>query len=251
MKPLIGITPSPTLDTLPHGTFLRHAMNAAYVDAVVEAGGVAIVVPPQANNLPTLLDRLDGVLLSGGGDIAPERYGDGRVHPKTYGVSPARDEFELRLARSAIERDLPLLGICRGIQVLNVALGGTLIQDIGDEHPADPPVTHRQQEAGLAADDIGHRVAFRGGPVAALFGASDVGVNSFHHQAIDRLAADLMSAGESADGIVEAVVLPDRAFVVAVQWHPELMVRRHDEQRRLFLALVAAAAVRQPEAALA
>lgn len=87
--------------------------------------------------------------------------------------------------------------------------------------------------------------------MAALFEAPDVGVNSFHHQAIDRLAADLTVAGESADGIVEAVVLPDRAFVVAVQWHPELMFRRHDEQRRLFSALVAAAAVRQPEAALA
>lgn len=242
MKPLIGITPSPTVDVLPHGTFRRHAMGAGYVDAVAEAGGVPVIVPPQPDNLATLLAVLDGVLLSGGGDVEPWRYGAGHVHDTTYGLDPERDAFELALARAAIDRDLPLLGVCRGIQVLNVALGGGLIQDVDAEHDAAVPIGHRQQEVGIPADEAGHPVALQTPSLVELFGGNELGVNSFHHQAIGRLADGLVAAAFSPDGIVEAVVLPERRFVLGLQWHPELMFRRHERQRRPFGALVEAAA---------
>lgn len=251
MQPIIGITPSPTLDALPHGTFARHAMGASYVDAIVEAGGVPIVVPPQPANLAPLLDLLDGVLLSGGGDIEPSRYGADRVHSTTYGLNPERDAFELELARAAVDRDLPLLGICRGIQVLNVALGGSLLQDVADEHAAPVRVRHRQQEAGLTADAIGHPVALAESTLRAIFTTDELGVNSFHHQAIDRLAPELLPAALAPDGVVEAAPLPGRRFAIGVQWHPELMFRRHDLHRRLFAAFVTAAAASEGNATAA
>jgi gamma-glutamyl-gamma-aminobutyrate hydrolase PuuD len=241
MKPVIGITPTPSVETLSHGTFARHVMGVAYVDAVLEAGGVPLVLPPQPDNIGALLEVVDGVLLSGGADVEPWRYGDDRLHPATYGLDPTRDDFELALGRAAIERDLPLLGICRGIQVLNVLHGGTLIQDVPTEYESPTPVQHRQQEVGVPADEVGHRVFVADPRLRELFAAEDVGVNSFHHQGIDRLAPGLEAAARSADGLVEAVVLPARRFVVGVQWHPELMFRRHEAQRRPFAALVEAA----------
>lgn len=250
MSPIIGITPSPTTDDMPHGTFRRHAMAAAYIDAVVDAGGIPIVIPPQLANVSSLLDLLDGLLLSGGGDIEPWRFGADHVHPTTYGLDPERDAFELELTHAAIDRDLPLLGICRGIQVLNVALGGTLLQDVGDG-ASTGTVPHRQHTRGLSAHDIGHQVSLDQTPFRAIYPETNIGVNSFHHQAIDRLAPNLLAAAHASDGIVEAVVLPDRQFAVGVQWHPELMVGRHAEQRRLFAALVSAAAARRRVGAVA
>jgi len=242
MKPVIGITSTPSVETLSHGTFARHVMGAAYVDAVLDAGAVPLVLPPQPDNIAPLLEIVDGVLLSGGADIEPWRYGAAHVHAATYGLDPARDAFELALGQAAIERDVPLLGICRGIQVLNVLRGGTLIQDVPTEHESPTPVQHRQQAVGLAADEIGHPVFLEDDRLKVLFAAEEVGVNSFHHQAIDDLAPGLTVAGRAPDGLAEAVVLPDRRFVVGVQWHPELMFRRHAAQRRPFAALVEAAA---------
>ncbi len=242
MKPLIGITPSPSQDEMPHGSFLRHSMAAAYVDAVLAAGGIPVVLPPQDGHSHALLDRLDGVLLSGGGDIEPERYNATSVHATTYGINVERDRFEIELAQTAIERDLPLFGICRGIQVLNVALGGTLIQDVASEvtHPAAP--CHRQHESGLASDQIGHPVTLAANTlVADAYPESTVGVNSFHHQAIGDLAPGLEPAAWSPDGLIEAVVLPAARCCLAVQWHPELMFVRHPVQLALFTTLVDAA----------
>ena len=244
MKPRIGITPSPTQDVLAHGTFERYAMARPYVDAVLAAGGVPIVLPPHDGDAGALLDILDGLLLSGGGDVEPARYGEPTIHPATYGIHPLRDRFEAALLAGAFERDLPTLCICRGIQVLNVTLGGTLVQDIADQLAT--PVQHRQQEIGLATHDIGHDVDVAAdSPLARVFGAARVGVNSYHHQAIMRLAPDLVPVASAPDGVTEAVVLPSKAFVLGVQWHPELMFERHPEQLKPFLALTEAASAQK------
>jgi len=243
MPPVIGITPSPTFDALPHGTFHRLALAAAYAEAVAAAGGTPIVLPLGGGSAEDYLPLLDGVLLSGGGDVEPERYGDRNRHPTTYGVSPVRDELELALVRAAVGAERPLLAICRGLQVLNVALGGTLIQDIASQFGGDGRVPHRQHEVGLAADEVGHPVSLgERWPLAETAGGNgSLGVNSFHHQAIDRLGPGLEPVACSPDGVVEAVVLPGHPFLLGVQWHPELMFRRHPEQLEPFRALVAAA----------
>lgn len=241
MKPLIGITPSPSQDRLAHGTFLRYAMGAAYVHAVLAAGGVPVILPYQDGHEESLLDAVDGLLLSGGGDVAPALYGADHVDDTTYGVCPERDRFEIGLFREAVTRALPVLGICRGIQVMNVALGGTLIQDIAAEHPGADRLDHRQHESGFAPDEVGHAVHVAETPFRRVFDADQIGVNSFHHQALRRVADDLDPVAHASDGIVEAVVLPGHPFAVGVQWHPELMFERHPAQLRPFVGLVAAA----------
>ena len=245
MKPVIGITATPSRDVLAHGTFPRYAMGAAYVEAVLAGGGVPVVLPLQLGNAGRLLDVVDGLLLSGGGDVEPWRYGADEVHETTYGLSTERDAFELELLEAALARDVPVLGICRGLQVLNVALGGTLIQDIASQHVAHVAVCHRQQEIGLVADEVGHPVVVIDPALDRIVASDSLGVNSFHHQAIARPAPDLVAAAEAPDGIVEAVVLPGRTFVVGVQWHPELMFERHPDQARPFAALVEAAGARR------
>ena len=238
-KPRIGITPTPSVDELPHGTFQRYTINAAYANAVVAGGGIPLVLPLQTTDPADLLDSLDGLLLSGGGDIDPRRFGADPLHPATYGISAERDQFELDLLRLALDRDTPVLCICRGIQVLNVALGGTLIQDVPTQHPAASPVQHRQQVDGIPANHPGHTVMLAEQSLLhELVGQTTLPVNSFHHQAIDRLAAGLEAIAHAPDGTIEAVVMPDRRFVLGVQWHPELMVPDHRPQMLLFRALV-------------
>ncbi len=250
MKPVIGITPSPSEDTLTHGTFTRYAMAEPYVEAVLAAGGIPIVLPPQDGHAGALLDTVDGLLLSGGGDVEPSCFGDDVVHPATYGIHPLRDRFEFALTATALERDLPLFCICRGIQVLNVALGGTLIQHVPDQHPH--AASHRQHEAGLKPDDVSHLVlAVPGSPLERVYGRQEIGVNSYHHQAIKDVAPSLEAAGYGPDGLIEAVIAPHSGFVFGVQWHPELMYQRHVEHLAPFRALVQAAMVRRLPASAA
>lgn len=244
MKPLIGITPSLTTDVMPHGTFERYVIASTYVEAIALAGGIPLVLPPQDDNVSPLLGAIDGLLLSGGADIDPVRYGDETVHPTTYGVSAPRDRFELALVEAAVVQDVPLFAICRGIQVLNVALGGTLIQDVADQY--SPQLQHRQHDAGIERDEIGHGVALAAdSQLATIYGTESIGVNSFHHQAIRETARDLVPIGWSEDGLVEAVALPAKRFVLGVQWHPEIMVHRHSVQLEPFRALVDAARSRK------
>lgn len=245
--PLIGITPSVSVDTLSHGTFERYVLNTAYANAIIASGGIPVVLPYVHDGAEAMLDRLDGLVLSGGADVEPARFGAGSVHPETYGISPARDQFELHLIHHALRRDLAVLGICRGIQVLNVALGGTLIQDIASQHGADHPVAHRQQANGIPANQSGHSVTIAAGNILHEPIGGVLPVNSFHHQAIDRLAAGLEAIAIADDGIIEAVVMPDRRFVLGIQWHPELMFADHPAQLIPFEALVGAAKARQSE----
>ena len=241
MNPLIGITPALSTDTLPHGTFERHVLNRAYVDAVVAAGGFPLLLPAQDEaHAEVLLDAVDGLLLSGGGDVEPSRYGATTVHPATYGVHPLRDAWELALLAGAYARDLPILAICRGIQVVNVGLGGTLVQDVEDQWPG--AIQHRQVERGLAVDEVGHEVAVVPGTLAEeVFGVARLGVNSYHHQAVRDVAPGLVAAATAPDGVIEAVAAPGKAFVLGVQWHPELMFERHPAHLKPFAGLVEAA----------
>jgi len=242
MKPIIGITPSAQLDTLAHGTFLRYCMSAPYVRAVATAGGVPMVLPPQPDSTEELLAVIDGLLLSGGPDVDPARYGDDYVHPATYGIDPDRDQFEIDLFNAALARGIPTFGICRGIQVMNVALGGTLIQDVSTEHPGAADIGHRQHERGLEDSAVGHELSAVDSSPLPIFGNHDLSVNSFHHQAIRDIAPELIPVAYSPDGLVEAVVLRGNPEVFGVQWHPELMFERDPAHLRPFARLVDAAA---------
>ena len=242
MKPIIGITPSAQLDTLAHGTFLRYCISAPYVRAVETAGGVPVILPPQRDAIDEFAAVIDGLLLSGGPDVDPARYGDNYVHAATCGIDPNRDQFEIDLFGAALRHDIPVFGICRGIQLMNVALGGTLIQDVSTEHPGAADVGHRQHERGLEDWAVGHQTFAVDPAPLPIFGNNGLGVNSFHHQAIRDLAPDLMPVATSPDGLVEAVVMRTNPKVFGVQWHPELMFERDDAHLRPFARLVEAAA---------
>lgn len=245
-KPIIGITPSPTYDTMPHGAFNRYAIADTYTTAVERAGGVPLVIPPQDGNVADILDAIDGLLLSGGGDIRPERFGDAEQHPKTYGIHDGRDELEIALVQEALRRDMPVLCICRGIQVLNVALGGTLVQDVAEQYSAR--LNHRQGELSVPKEEPSHTVEVVPGTLLErTYATSTVQVNSFHHQGLKAIAPELRVAGRAEDGLVEAVDLPERGWVLGVQWHPEMMYAAHAEHLTPFTGLVEAA-VRQKSA---
>jgi putative glutamine amidotransferase len=211
MRPAIGVTIA--CDAPRRGYF---GLHRDYLRAVESAGGVPLVLAPgRPGDAPEVLARVDALLLSGGSDVDPALYG-AAPHPKLGRVLRERDNFELALAREALARDLPLLGVCRGHQVLNVALGGTLVQDI-------PSVS-------LSA----------GTRLAALLGRERVGVNSSHHQAIDVLGTGLRVSALADDGLIEAVELESRRFVLGVQWHPEAFWSRREGFQPLFEALVQA-----------
>jgi putative glutamine amidotransferase len=211
-------------------------LNRSYVDAIQAAGGVVLMLPPDpaaADAPDELLDVLDGLVLAGGADIDPASYGED-PHPKTKGTWPERDAFELALATRALERDIPLLGICRGMQLMNVARGGTLSQHLPDDvgHEA-----HRRHPGSFEGAD--HDVRLAEGSLAAIAaGEEHHGTKSHHHQGIARLGDGLVETGWSVlDELPEAIEDPDRRFALGVQWHPEA-----DPSSRLVAALVAEAA---------
>ncbi|HEX5499047.1 MAG TPA: gamma-glutamyl-gamma-aminobutyrate hydrolase family protein, partial [Thermomicrobiales bacterium] len=221
MRPVIGITSSPAEDVRPWTTFHKQAVSDDYIDAVVAAGGAPILLPSLVDEVDRYLDLTDGILLTGGADFDPGRFGDASVHPATYGIDERRDTFEIDLIRAAIDRDIPLFGICRGIQALNVALGGTLVQDIPTQYPMQLGITHRQYESGRAPHESSHLVDLTPVGVAAdIFPGDRLAVNSFHHQAIAVLASDLRAVATAPEGFVEAVCHAGPRWVFGVQWHP-------------------------------
>src|SRR5436190_12224075 len=232
MRPLIGVTTS-ELRPSGMGTLRRQgepdhpemALGMTYLQCVERAGGIPVVLPPCVSDVGALISRLDGVCLSGGPDLDPEAYGARARHAELGPTEPSLDEFELALARAAIEHRMPLLGICRGAQALNVARGGTLHQHVGG---------HRQDAPGC---QVAHEVEVaEGSHLAGPIGAGLHAVNSFHHQAVDRLGEGLrVVARAREDGTVEAIEGAG-GFVVGVQWHAEALA-----DGRLFEGLVAAA----------
>jgi len=235
-KPVIGICTA--LEHARWTVWEREAflLSRAYVDAIQDAGGLVYMIPPDAEvgrDPDTTLAPLDALVLAGGADVDPASYG-ARPHRCTTGTRPERDAAEIPLARGAIARDLPLLGICRGMQLLNVALGGTLIQHLPDD------VGHGDHRRHLGSfDDADHEVRLAPGSLAArACGELEHATKSHHHQAVDRLGVGLVASGWSVlDDLIEAVELPDARWVLGVQWHPEV-----DARSGVVAALVAAAA---------
>ncbi len=213
--------------------------RTTYWYAIVMAGGEPVPVYPDSN-LDTLCPTLDGVILTGGGDVHPRRFGQEPDGTLMDSVQEARDELELAIARRAAETGKPLLGICRGIQVMNIALGGGLIQHIeGHAQVANtfegPPTQHPVQ---VAPDSLLART-LRVNPGAV--------VNTYHHQAVpaDNLAPGLRATAWAEDGTVEALEMPDHPYYIGVQWHPERLYELGPEQRNLFTALIASAKTRR------
>lgn len=236
MNPIIGITSRQPIIPTSGGDLRAHVVNEVYSAGVIQAGGTPIILPPaDPAEAPRLLDRIDGLLLSGGGDIAPRLYG-GKHNDAMYEIDESRDLFEFALARAARDRKMPVLAICRGLQVVNVALGGTLIEDIPSEISSTdhsvrgPGVVDCHQTVTIESDTL----------VAAAIGATTACVNSIHHQAARRIAPELRAAGWTEDGIVEVLDPVDHSWpLLAVQWHPEYLAVNDDPaSRALFQALV-------------
>jgi putative glutamine amidotransferase len=226
--PIIGIT------TYGRDERGRYTLPSEYVSAVQRAGAVPLLIPPVAEHALRYLDLVDGVILAGGGDIFPQHY-RGNAHELNYGMDAQRDELELALAREIVQRRQPTLAICRGMQILNVALGGTLIEHL----PAvvGERVLHRKPPR----DPTPHAVQVKAGSrLAAVTGLTDMEPMSWHHQAIRAIAPGFEIVATAPDGTIEAVEIPGQPWLMAVQWHPELTAHEDPSQQRLFDALVSA-----------
>lgn len=245
MKPLIGITcsmglgiHSMTMENMPQN---QHRLSDTYVNAVMQAGGIPVLLPSyeDLSLVKQAIDRLDGVLLSGGGDLDPALFGR-RANAHLGSVSPRRDAAELEIARYVIrETDKPMLGICRGVQVMNVAMGGSLYIDLPGEGKLAHNLTMYPRNIPTHEVEVCENTH-----LAAATGSGVKRVNSFHHQAVKDLAEDfVVSARSLPDDVIEAIELPGPRFVVGVQWHPEGLTAM-EEARNLFRALVEAAGKR-------
>ena len=233
--PLIGVTTSITTGKHPE----RAYVNSAYLAAIQTAGGVPIPIPPQldARARDEILARCDGYLLTGGGDLDPATFNE-PPHPTLFEVAPARDRLEIALVGFALKARKPVLAVCRGIQVLNVALGGSLFQDVASDPGTD--IQHQQDKDGKPRDEPTHPVkVVAESHLAQVLGTTDLLVNSMHHQAVKAVGRGLVPVAFAPDTIIEGVELeePDR-FVLGVQWHPEELTERDPSARRLFGALV-------------
>lgn len=242
MKPIIGVT-----------TFLSDAskystVNRNYVDSVYAAGGLPVTIPIVEGeaDYEAYLDMVDGLLFTGGNDIAPYYYGENPVR-QLHSMSSIRDEYELSLFRGAYEKKMPIFGICRGIQLINVAREGSLYQDIYSQCPGT--LGHSPEHT--AADELYHSVQIqKGSKLYEIFGEERIFTNSFHHQAVKALGKNLVATAYSEDGIVEAVESTEERFRLGVQWHPEAMTKRHPKFTGLFQAFVQASLAYKKEVAV-
>lgn len=232
MKPLIGITTNQSTNA--HGQPTLMLMQS-YVNAVMQAGGVPVLIPSLIadDGWDAAYSRLDGILFSGGGDISLDFF-SGDPHPRIDNVDLQRDSVELKFIQAAVSDGKPFLGICRGCQMVNVALGGTLYTHIPDQFPNaldhDYPGNRRTV--------LVHEVKIEEGTrIAEIYGEPIIKVNSLHHQGLKDIAPVLRVAGHSPDGLVEAIELPDHPFGVAVQWHPEWLTDQ-ESTRNLFRKFV-------------
>jgi putative glutamine amidotransferase len=237
--PVIGITGYADRSARPPNISI-FALARTYVRAVTLVGGAPVIIPPylEESALRGACDSIDGLILSGGGDIHPASFGETDCG-LLWRIDRRRDHAELALARWALNEELPTLAICRGIQALNVAAGGTLIQDIPTQ--VGNALTH-SCVAGRPMPDIAHTVDVDPGTrLAGLIGPGEVGVNSAHHQAVKTLGKGLIASARAPDGVIEAVEAPAHPYCIGVQWHPEAMVENSSKMRRLFEGLVQAA----------
>ncbi len=231
-RPIIGIATA--LERARYGVWDGPCalLQISYIESIQAAGGMALMLPPDPlliEQPDEILDRIDALVLAGGCDVDPSNYGQD-AHPETVGMVPRRDEFEFALLERAIERDLPTLCICRGMQVLNVLRGGTLIQHLPDVLHSDE---HRRNVGTFVGNE--HNVRLTADSLAAQAAGAELTVTkSHHHQAIDQLGEGLVVTGRATtDELAEAIELPEASFVLGVQWHPEA-----DESSRIMSALV-------------
>ncbi len=236
--PLIGITGMQVTLGSEQKTLVQGQL-VSYLRAITGVGGAPVIIPVGLNErgLRATFERLDGLLLPGGPDVSPIIY-DETPHEQLGRVDEALDHTELALTRWAIDADLPLLAICRGIQVLNVALGGSLYQDIPSQLP-EAMEHHRFRSRGYPPNDQAHTVTvIPDSRLAAALDEVEVIANSRHHQAVKTLAPTLTAVGHTGDDLVEGVEIPDARFVIGVQWHPENLVDENPPMRRLFETFV-------------
>jgi putative glutamine amidotransferase len=235
-RPLIGITSSYVqMDGRPY-----NRMYAPNARAIADAGGLPVFIPTHldSDTLTALYAELDAILLPGGPDVDPSQYGQER-HPLTIHIDDPRDQLELTLAQWGVRDDMPVFGICRGHQVLNVALGGTLVQDIpsqvqttlAHDIPNSMPRSTRIHDIEIEPDSR----------LATILGETRLSVNSLHHQSVQQPGPGAAITAVAPDGVVEALEVPEKAFVLSVQWHPEDLYTHDDAMRRLFTAFVEAA----------
>jgi len=228
-NPLIGLT------TYGRGADNRYTLPADYIDAVRRAGGVPLLIAPGESRVEAILDVIDALVLSGGGDIDPSRY-QGKRHETNYSIDQERDTLELELARRVIDSSIPTLGICRGAQILNVVQGGKLIEHIPDE--VGVKVLHRAPPR----EPVTHGVKLKpGSRLAEILGRDQFDATSWHHQALRGAAAGFEAVAHAPDGTIEAIEMPSHPWMIAVQWHPELSAASDPLQQKLFDALVEAA----------
>lgn len=242
-RPLVGVTTQSlqAVEGIPPTMPPSWIMNRMYLDALVRAGAAPVLLPLLADQpavMRELYERLDGLLLPGGVDIEPSTFGEAR-HTLLRHTDPPRDVVELQLARWALEDGMPVLGLCRGLQILNIAAGGTLFQDVAaqrygsQKHDFEPPEHTR--------DFLAHEVELvPGSRLHALVGASSAPVNSMHHQGIQRLGAGLSATAHAPDGLIEAIEGSGDGFALGVQWHPESLEPNDDTSRALFREFVSA-----------
>ncbi len=233
-KPLIGIT-FDAQDPGGYSQYPWYVLRENYCTAIMNAGGIPFPLIHERDLIPDYLSFIDGLLITGGGhDVHPNLYGVSDVHP-TVKLKPKRTLFEKDIAQQALQKDLPLLGICGGEQVLNVALGGTLIQHIPDEIPG--ALEHKQSQH---RDEACHKIKIEKGTLLnQIMGTEDLFVNSVHHQAVKDPAPGVVVNAWAPDGIIEGIEAPGYRFCLGVQWHPEFIIS--PQESTLFKAFIAAA----------
>ncbi len=225
-RPLIGVT------SYHRNEEDRFTLPANYLEVIEGAGGIPVVICPSLDQPVHLIEKLDGVMLTGGADIDPDEYG-GVQKDSVYGINRERDRYELELTRLVLQRRLPAIAICRGLQVLNVALGGTLVEHIPDEY--GETVIHR----GADLNKVEHPVSIQPqSRLAAILGLTEFDCPSYHHQSVRDPAPGFKVVAQSADGVIEAIESDEYPQVIAVQWHPEYTARIDMSQQRLFDTLV-------------
>ncbi len=232
---ILGSTSQATADSGP-----KQYLNRAYVWAIENAGGIPVILPVtrEPDVIAHYLGVVDGLLLSGGVDVAPACFGE-EPHPKLGSVDDDRDTTELPLIRDALAQDMPVFAICRGIQSLNIALGGTLYQDIPSQAPS--AIHHQQSDVGIPRNTTSHSVRIvPDSRLRSIVGVEEMQTNSFHHQSLKQVADGLVVTAVAPDGIIEAAESPAHRYVVAVQFHPEETAPNDLHSRQLFEAFIAA-----------
>jgi len=240
--PLIGIACRPDTSGL-YPKRPINAQNKSYSDAIIQAGGIPLLIPVEVTGdlLRDLFCQVDGLVFCGGGDIDPVYYNEPHMVDNLGTIQKDRDEYELEFMRLAIKEKKPFFAICRGIQVMNVAVGGTLYQDLCSQYPQAKRHDYYYEDDKLPRNYIAHEVILDGSSLLSKILSTDrVMVNSLHHQAAKDIAPGLKAMGQADDGVVEVLEAPDHPFGLGVQWHPEELVSEHESARRMFAAFIEA-----------